>query len=169
MRLARHYALERHKISPECRPEQVRIKVDEVGVGGGVVDILTDEGFAAVPVNAGCESRDEYPNVRSQLWFDTRDRAEMGQLDLSRLPADMLARIHQQAMAPTWKVDAKGRRVVEKKEETKKKIGCSPDDMDGVNLAYHEDQYGGSDAPPFMLDFNAQGRGALPGRGPFTR
>ncbi|HZY87449.1 MAG TPA: hypothetical protein VFE78_21610, partial [Gemmataceae bacterium] len=29
-----------------------------------------------------------------------------------------------------------GRRTVEKKEETKKKIGRSPDSMDAMNLAY---------------------------------
>jgi hypothetical protein len=33
-------------------------------------------------------------------------------------------------------MDSAGRRVVESKDETKKKIGCSPDDIDALNLAY---------------------------------
>ena len=32
----------------------------------------------------------------------------------------------------------RSRRVVEKKEETKKRLGRSPDDMDALNLAYYE-------------------------------
>jgi hypothetical protein len=43
-----------------------------------------------------------------------------------------------QAMAPSWKLDNAGRRVVEPKAKTKQKIGRSPDDMDGLHLAYFE-------------------------------
>ena len=32
----------------------------------------------------------------------------------------------------------RSRRVVEKKEETKKRLGRSPDDMNALNLAYYE-------------------------------
>jgi hypothetical protein len=35
-------------------------------------------------------------------------------------------------------LDSAGRRVVEKKEDTKKAIGRSPDDIDALNLAYFE-------------------------------
>ena len=44
-----------------------------------------------------------------------------------------------QALAPKWKLDSAGRRVVEPKDVTKEKIGRSPDDMDAVNLAYLDD------------------------------
>ena len=40
-------------------------------------------------------------------------------------------------MAPTWKVDAQGRRVVEPKSDTKKRIQRSPDDADALNLAFY--------------------------------
>ncbi len=39
-------------------------------------------------------------------------------------------------MAPTWKLDSQGRRVVEPKQDTKKRLKRSPDDMDALNLAY---------------------------------
>jgi hypothetical protein len=52
------------------------------------------------------------------------------------IPQDVLHRLRSQAIAPTCKPDMAGRRVVERKEETKKKIGRSPDDMDAVNLAH---------------------------------
>ena len=39
-------------------------------------------------------------------------------------------------MAPRWRPDSRGRRVVEPKDATKKRIKRSPDDADAVNLAY---------------------------------
>ncbi|HKV42544.1 MAG TPA: hypothetical protein VJX67_25305 [Blastocatellia bacterium] len=39
-------------------------------------------------------------------------------------------------MTPKWALDSAGRRVIEKKEVTKKRIKRSPDDADALNLAY---------------------------------
>src|SRR5262249_47717382 len=44
----------------------------------------------------------------------------------------------QQLLAPAWELDAAGRRKVEPKDETKEKIGRSPDDADAFNLAHYE-------------------------------
>jgi hypothetical protein len=52
------------------------------------------------------------------------------------LPAEVRQTLKQQALAITWKVDGQGRCQVEKKEETKKRLSRSPDDMDALNLAY---------------------------------
>ena len=41
-------------------------------------------------------------------------------------------------MAPAWDLDAQGRRKVEPKDETKEKIGRSPDDADAFLLAYYD-------------------------------
>jgi hypothetical protein len=43
-----------------------------------------------------------------------------------------------EAMSPTYKLDEHGRRVVEKKKDTKDRLGRSPDNMDALNLAYYE-------------------------------
>jgi hypothetical protein len=40
-------------------------------------------------------------------------------------------------MAPTWKLDAEGRRVVEPKDKIKERLGRSPDGLDALNLAYY--------------------------------
>jgi hypothetical protein len=42
-----------------------------------------------------------------------------------------------QALTPTWKLDAAGRRKVEDKAETKAKLRRSPDDLDSLNLAFY--------------------------------
>jgi hypothetical protein len=60
------------------------------------------------------------------------------------------ARLRQQLLAPAWGYDERtGRRVVESKDETKKKIGRSPDDADALLLAYLE---GISIGPPPVIE-----------------
>jgi len=39
-------------------------------------------------------------------------------------------------IAPVYRLDDRGRRVVEAKSDTKKRIGRSPDDADALNLAF---------------------------------
>lgn len=117
-------------------PKRVQVKVDDDGVGGGVVDQAG--GYRFVPLSGAHRAIDAegYPNRRSELWFAVADRAEEGRLSLARLDAEVRRELRRQAMAPTWKLDSDGRRVVEPKEQTKKRIKRSPDDMDALNLAY---------------------------------
>jgi hypothetical protein len=81
---------------------------------------------------------DDFPNVRSELWFSTADRAKEGRLALGDLDAKVRRELKRQAMGPRYKLDAPGRRVVEPKHQTKEKLGRSPDGMDALNLAYYE-------------------------------
>lgn len=121
-----------------CLPNRVPVKVDDDGVGGGVVDQRGEFNF--IPVNAGSLPLlpADYPNKRSELWFSLTKQAKKQQADISRLPKEVRERLRTQAMSPEWKLDAYGRRVVEPKDMTKLKLGRSPDDMDGMNLAYYQ-------------------------------
>lgn len=117
-------------------PQRVAIKVDDDGVGGGVTDQSGGWNFQAIsgasrPVQAG-----DYPNRRSELWFSVAERADRGELDLSRLTPASRMLIRRQVMMPTWRIDAQGRRVVEPKSDTKRRLGRSPDDADALNLAF---------------------------------
>ncbi len=49
--------------------------VDEVGVGGGVVDILNDMGHEIIGVNAGTKAMEErrYFNRRAEMWWKVRE------------------------------------------------------------------------------------------------
>lgn len=119
-------------------PKRVNINVDDANAGGGVVDILAADDYAVSGINAGHEALEPegYPNRRSELWFSVAGRADDGKLDLTRLNEESKGLIKRQFMAPTWKVDSRGRRVVEPKDDTKKRIGRSPDDADALNLAF---------------------------------
>jgi hypothetical protein len=116
--------------------KKVLVKIDDDGVGGGVTDQKAGYNFVGLSGANKAIEADGYPNRRSEMWFALADRATEGLFDLSRLPPDQRRELRRQALAPLWKVDAQGRRVVEPKVDTKKRIKRSPDDMDAANLAY---------------------------------
>jgi hypothetical protein len=134
------WATERISPNPHgkvVRFDQIPIKVDDDGVGGGVVDQL--RGHNVVYVGAGTKANDpeSYPNRRSELWFATQAYAREGFLNLSKLPSAARLELKRQAMAVKWKLDGLGRRCVSPKDEIKKEIGRSPDGMDALNLAFY--------------------------------
>lgn len=122
-------------------PHRVPVNIDDDGVGGGVIDQRKDGDvvYNFIPVNAGRLPLvpADYPNTRSELWFSATKQAKKGLMDLSRLPKDVREKLRTQAMSPEWHLDGAGRRVVESKDDTKLKLGCSPDHMDGLNLCYY--------------------------------
>lgn len=115
---------------------EIRVKVDDDGVGGGVTDQRGEYTFLPISAASRAFEQEKYPNRRSELWFDVASRADKGRLDLTRIPEGIRRELRRQAMAPTWRPDSSGRRVVEGKEQTKKRIKRSPDGMDAMNLAY---------------------------------
>jgi hypothetical protein len=115
-------------LSTRCE-RKPKIAVDDDGVGGGVTDMLVAQGYHPVPFRGGASPVDpqEYNNARSELWFAFSDRLREFDLDSDeQLAADL--------STPQYKMDIKGHRVVERKDEIKKRIGRSPDRADSVLL-----------------------------------
>jgi hypothetical protein len=121
-------------------PGDITIKIDDDGTGGAVGAFLGQAGYSVYLVGAGCAAMDDarYPRRRDELWFQVAEKARRGLVNLAMLDGQTRARLRQQLLAPAWQFDLAGRRVVEKKEDTKEKIGRSPDDADAMNLAYLE-------------------------------
>jgi hypothetical protein len=88
--------------------------------------------------STACHRPADYKNKRSELWFQTAERARAGQLSLTRLDKRTLDRLRQQALAPEYKINSQGLRELEPKDKMKDRLKRSPDDMDAVNLAYYE-------------------------------
>lgn len=104
--------------------------VDDAGVGGGVTDRLRELGYAVTGFNGAGQARakDDYPNRRSEAWFEFVERLPVVDLDRDeQLAADLVA--------PRYALDSRGRRVVEPKSETKRRLGRSPDRADAVLMA----------------------------------
>jgi hypothetical protein len=130
------------------RPGQrVRIKIDCTGGFGEPVAeqlrTLRESGelgefgefVEIVEVNFAGESSDptKYPVVRDELWFG--GRAFFGpEVGGSMYPDP---RLESELVAPTYAPDIKGRNKVEKKSETKKRLGRSPDRADAALLAIY--------------------------------
>jgi phage terminase large subunit len=116
----------------------VTIVVDDAGVGGGVTDRLREvsefpvEAFtgaqAAVTIDPATKEP-AYPNRRSEAWFAFAEQLGSMLLDPDeQLLADLVA--------PTYKLDSRGRRVVEPKDDTKKRLGRSPDRADAILMLF---------------------------------
>jgi hypothetical protein len=118
------------------------IKVDNVGVGWGACNRLEElrrEGkhkakVVRVNVSEVSTKPDKYRRLRDEIWWDiAHDRIGEGTLDLFGLDDPCVA----QLLAPRWSLDSSGRINVEAKEETKDRLGRSPDDADALLLAYY--------------------------------
>ena len=112
------------------------IKVDETGVGGGVVDAIRLN-RDVTGVNFGSKPNDpsKYVNWISEAWFNLAERIE--ELDLSwfngRREFDGLT---DELAMREWKVGAGGKSAVQSKDEFKKSFGRSPDIADALILAF---------------------------------
>lgn len=128
------------KHARELEAEGIRVRrlvVDDAGVGGGVSDNLVrlrKEGkhaYEIVEFNGGNDARqkDDYPNRRSEAWFNFAKA-------LTRIALDPDKKLMADLVAPTYELDGDGRRVVEQKKHTKKRLKRSPDRADAVLMPY---------------------------------
>lgn len=121
----------------EFEAKHIAIRIDATGgLGAGPYDHLKAEGYNVHAVNSSEKARnqEQYKNRRSELWFDTRDRAREKRLDLSRLRRDVRERLERELSAPKYK--AAGQKIVEDKAQMKQRLGYSPDLADALNLAF---------------------------------
>ena len=109
--------------------------VDGVGVGGGVVDGLVEQGAPVEDMQAGAAASDpdRYVNARSEWYWNLRTALQRDEVDLPESSA-----LWKQAVSVRWAVDSRGRIRVETKEEMAKRGVPSPDHLDAVVLALAE-------------------------------
>lgn len=134
------------KVLEAARPfldegRRVRVNVDGNGVGVSCLDALIafDEvksgRMYVVDIQAGSKpdpsDEDNYFNLRSQLWFGLATYLAEG----GTLPDD--GELQREILAPTYRVDEKGKIRVAGKDEIKKLIGRSPDLADAMCMAVY--------------------------------
>jgi len=113
----------------EDAPDSIR--VDDIGVGGGVVDILASAGLPVEGINVGSTAMqsDKFFNRRAEVYWNLKLLAERGELSL---PAD--DELLSELRAVRYLV-RNGKIVLEAKAEVKKRLGRSPDKSDALALA----------------------------------
>ena len=110
----------------------VLIKIDDTGVGGGVTDEMIARGYNVVPINFGAKASnpDKYPNLISEAWFYLQSIID--QISIAN-DKDLLVELSNRE----WKMDSKGRRGVESKDDYKKRGFRSPDLADATILCFY--------------------------------
>jgi hypothetical protein len=109
-------------------------KVDDVGVGGGVVDRLREQRKPAVGLNGGHRPRDRqrFVNARAEWYWGLRESFEHGEIDID--PADEV--LAEQLCSIRYKLDSVGRIQIESKDEMRARGMASPDRADALALAF---------------------------------
>lgn len=115
------------------------IKVDDIGVGGGVTDRLKEQSYPVVPINVAEAPRDpeKFADLRSELWWMLRERLDPNPKTNPTpiaLPKD--DELLGDLCGIKYKITSKGQIRVESKEDMKKRIKRSPDRGDAVVLAF---------------------------------
>lgn len=110
------------------------VRVDVVGVGGGVADELVEYGISPVEMIAGSAPLDSerFKNARAEWWWGLRERFEQG--DVAIDPAD--DQLAAQLGSIKYKTTARGQIQIESKEDMKKRGLPSPDRADTMMLAF---------------------------------
>lgn len=110
----------------------------DVGMGVGVIDRLHEMGYSEVQgVDFGSKSfaePDKYVNRRNYMYGELlewmKDEPVVIEDETDETMSDMCS-VH-------YKFDSKNRKVLEPKENTKARLGCSPDGSDALALTFAE-------------------------------
>lgn len=122
------------KLAAYCREfSPAAIFVDKGGLGAGVVDRLNELGMPVIGVNSATAANDpeRYENKRAEMWWLM---AEWFADQPCRIPNN--AALISDLTSPQPKVSSNGRKLLEKKEDMKKRGLRSPDGADAVALTF---------------------------------
>ncbi len=114
-----------------------KVNVDVIGIGWGMARHLEDQGFAAQNINVGESPSDveKYANLKAELYWGLRMRFQEGHI--SGLADEKMV---GQLAGIRYKHDARGRVVIESKDDARKRGVHSPDRAEAVMLAFAEVQ-----------------------------
>jgi hypothetical protein len=104
------------------------VATDDQGIGGGVTDRLREEGVPVHPETDGKAREDhKFADRRTERWWYAGQALATW---LALPPGDR--RLEADLASPKFKYDGRGRKLMEKKAETKKRLKRSPDRADAV-------------------------------------
>lgn len=122
------------RMADEEKPEY--IKVDAVGIGAGVADILRAWGYKAIDYVAQERAylSDKFVNKRTESWYNLREKFRLNEINI---PPDEL--LVGQLSALKYTFDTAGRYKLESKDDVKKRGLNSPDRADVVAMLFESD------------------------------
>lgn len=108
------------------------IRVDGVGVGGGVVDQLNEQGYDVVDMQAGGAAVDSehFLNARAEWYWALRERFEADDIDIDPDDDDLAAQLG----SIRYTFTSRGQIKIESKDEMRARKLPSPDRADSLML-----------------------------------
>lgn len=108
------------------------VRVDGVGVGGGVVDRLVELGYDVVDMQSGAAAVDNehFLNARAEWFWALRCRFEAGDMDIDSNDDDLAAQLG----SIRYKFTSRGQIQIESKDDMRKRKLPSPDRADSLML-----------------------------------
>lgn len=128
------------KLHVRAHPAHPVVRIDDVGVGGGVTDMLSEDEIEVIPLNGGGAASEtdllpngkkRFVNARSEWYWNLARSLEDAKCDLE--PDEELK---GQLTAIKWGVNRHGQIWVERKEDMAARGVSSPDRADGVCYAW---------------------------------
>ncbi len=112
-----------------------RTCIDEVGVGAGVVDRLREQGYGVRGINVAQAARQKevFANLRAEGYWRLRELFAAGEI---AIPPDQ--QLVSELVSLRYHVDSRGRTLLERKEDMRKRGAPSPDRADALMLAFLE-------------------------------
>lgn len=110
--------------------------IDSNGIGVHVFYDLRRRGMPVVKfIGSHAAYEPEYANRRAEAYFAMKRMAETGELDLDPVDEGHADDLENDLLAIRWKVDGRGRLLLESKEEMAKRGVKSTDHGDGASMA----------------------------------
>ena len=127
-------------LAPSARP--VKIFVDVIGIGAGVVDRLEELNLPVVAVNVAefAAMKDRYVRLRAELWDEGRKFFERKRCYISGdIDENLVTKFVEECSETCYKDHSSGRTDVESKKDLKKRGLSSPNIADAFLLTLSED------------------------------
>jgi len=114
------------------------VKVDEIGIGRGVVDRAKEqqEPFIGINVGAAAQDPEAFVNRRAELWWQVRERFESGEIDIDPNDDDLAAELAE----IRYKRTSGGKIQIESKDEAKRRGIKSPNRADALMLSFAQEK-----------------------------
>jgi hypothetical protein len=98
--------------------------IDSIGIGAGIRSRLGELGVNVQGVNTGCKSDDpeNYRNLKAEVWMNAQEMFRENKISLP--DNDELI---EDLASVKYSTNSRGQIAIEKKEDTKKRLGRSPD------------------------------------------
>jgi hypothetical protein len=127
---------------------RIRVKIDTIGVGWGVVSMLKTWGqerrhnaeIIAINVSERPKDAMKFKNQRAEMWWNARSLLQPSPEGRQDLALDVDRQVLSQLAGPTFFSDSSGRVQIESKADMKKRGVSSPDRAEAILLALYENK-----------------------------